>query len=235
MSTILQSPVLNPRFDSAMAFALNLHREQRRKGSNVPYAAHLLGVCSIVLDHGGDEDEAIAALLHDAAEDQGGWETLKTIELRYGARVAAIVNGCTDSYGEPKPVWRPRKEAYVARLVTANRSVKLVAASDKLHNLRSTVADLRRAGPETLVKFNASPRDQLWYYGACIDALGAGDSVGVAGGARLDSRGIRDAARAAAGRVAAAGGARPALSATPVTPAETRRAGCGRACGSGAS
>jgi (p)ppGpp synthase/HD superfamily hydrolase len=174
MSTILHSPVLSSRFDSATEYALVLHREQRRKGSNVPYAAHLLAVCSIVLDHGGDEDEAIAALLHDAAEDQGGWETLKAIEFRYGARVAAIVNGCTDSYGEPKPAWRPRKEAFVARLAASSRSVKLVAASDKLHNLRTTVADLRRAGSETLVKFNASPRDQLWYYGACIDALGQG-------------------------------------------------------------
>lgn len=172
MTSTLQRPVLYPRFDSAMEYALNRHRSQTRKGSSVPYAAHLLAVCSIVLDHGGDEDEAIAALLHDTPEDHGGWDTLKEIDLRYGPRVAAIVDGCTDTYVQPKPPWRPRKEAFVERLAGASRSVKLVAAADKLHNLRATIADLRRAGPETLVKFNASPMDQLWYYGACLRAVG---------------------------------------------------------------
>jgi len=165
---------LTSRFDAAVAFALDAHRLQPRKATTVPYASHLFAVCSIVLDAGGDEDEAIAALLHDAVEDQGGWPMLQKIKLQFGERVTEIVHGCTDSFVKPKPPWRARKDAYVERLACESNSAKLVAAADKLHNLRATVADLRRRGPSAMLKFNASPTDLLWYYRACIDAVAKG-------------------------------------------------------------
>jgi (p)ppGpp synthase/HD superfamily hydrolase len=160
--------VLTDRFDRAMVFASRLHARQRRKGSRVPYVAHLLATASLVLEHGGREDEAIAALLHDAVEDQGGRRTLAAIERRFGARVAAIVLACSDTDVEPKPPWRPRKEAYLAHLRRAPAPVRLVSAADKLHNARSTVADLREQGRRVWDRFHAGPRDQLWYYRSLV-------------------------------------------------------------------
>jgi (p)ppGpp synthase/HD superfamily hydrolase len=121
-------PFLTWRFDAALHFASGLHHEQRRKGGSIPYVAHLLGVCALVLEAGGDEDQAIAALLHDAVEDQGGISTLKTIHHLFGSRVAGIVKSCSDStVSDPtkKPSWRHRKEKYLAHLQMADRDALL--------------------------------------------------------------------------------------------------------------
>ena len=116
-----------PRFDDALPYAARLHRDQVRKGSGIPYITHLLAVAAIVGEHGGGEDEVIAALLHDAVEDQGGQPRLEEIRARYGDAVAAIVWGCTDADTIPKPPWRARKEAYVAHLADASPGVRLVS------------------------------------------------------------------------------------------------------------
>lgn len=139
--------MLTERYRDALALTFELHQRQERKGSGVPYVAHVLGVSSLVLEHGGDEDEAIAALLHDAVEDQGGAATLARIAAGFGARVADIVRGCSDSMGEPKPPWRERKEHYLAHLGSASTSVRLVSSCDKLYNARTILADLRAGAP----------------------------------------------------------------------------------------
>src|SRR5436190_11435160 len=128
-----QDEALSGRFERALVYATRLHRDQRRKGSGVPYAAHLLGVASLVLEDGGNEDEAIAALLHDAVEDQGGRPRLDEIDREFGASVAHIVEGCTDADAIPKPSWRPRKEAYINALASHDASVRRVALADKLY------------------------------------------------------------------------------------------------------
>jgi (p)ppGpp synthase/HD superfamily hydrolase len=167
------STVLTNRFRDALAFAFDLHREQRRAGSEVPYYAHLVGVASLAIENGADEDEAIGALLHDAAEDQGGRPTLDAIVARFGARVAAIVEGCTDWLDEqgPKPKWRLRKEAYVAHLPAASPSVQLVSACDKLYNARAILADLREVGDSVWTRFAGKRDGVLWYYRALADAF----------------------------------------------------------------
>jgi (p)ppGpp synthase/HD superfamily hydrolase len=170
--------ILTRRFDEAVVWANELHREQKRKGSTVPYVAHVLAVAAIVLEHGGGEDEAIAALLHDAAEDCGGRRTHEEIERRFGPRVAQIVDGCTDSYESRKPAWRPRKEAHVARLREADASVRLVAAADKLHNARSVLADLREEGERVWDRFAAPRHETLWYYRAAAGALSLQEADG---------------------------------------------------------
>jgi GTP pyrophosphokinase len=145
---------LTQRFEFASAFAFTLHDGQRRKGNGVPYYAHLMAVAATVLDFGGDEDTAIAAMLHDAVE-----------------RIAAIVLAVSDCVGEPKPPWPARKAAYVARLAVAPPAAKLVAAADKLHNLRCTVADVRAHGDAAMLKFNAPSADILAYYDGCLAAV----------------------------------------------------------------
>lgn len=159
-------PALSPRFSEALVLAAGLHRHQRRKGADIPYVSHLLAVCSIVLDQGGDEDEAIAALLHDGPEDQGGEATLATIRRLFGERVAAIVAACSDTFETPKPPWEDRKRAYLEHLTSADvpRSAVLVSAADKLHNLISTVEDLETQGAAVWERFNSTPDQQLWYY-----------------------------------------------------------------------
>src|ERR671932_1999797 len=134
------------KFEKALLYATRLHRDQTRKGTDTPYITHLLAVAAIVGENGGTEDEVVAALLHDSPEDQGGRERLKEIRERFGDAVAEIVDGCTDTYEDPKPAWQPRKEAYVEHVSTAPPSVRLVSAADKLHNARSILADLRAVG-----------------------------------------------------------------------------------------
>jgi (p)ppGpp synthase/HD superfamily hydrolase len=168
--------MLTSRYRDALALAFELHQAQVRKGSGVPYVAHLLGVSSLVLEHGGDEDEAIAALLHDAVEDQGGPPTLARIAAAFGARVAAIVEGCSDSMGEPKPPWRARKEHYLAHLAGASASTRLVSSCDKLYNARTILADLR-AGAQVWDRFTGGREGSLWYYRAVADEF-AGTPVG---------------------------------------------------------
>jgi GTP pyrophosphokinase len=161
-----------PRFREALVYAAELHARQRRKGSGAPYVAHLLGVTAIVLEHGGGEDEAIGALLHDAVEDQGGKPLLEIIRQRFGPAVAEIVAGCTDADTMPKPPWRERKEAYLAHLPAASRSVQLVSAADKLYNVRSIIADYRTHGEEVWTRFTGRRAGTLWYYRALVDAFG---------------------------------------------------------------
>lgn len=160
---------LSTRFDEALIFASRLHAKQIRKGSGIPYIAHLLAVTALVLEHGGDENEAIAALLHDAIEDQGGDATRQEIRRRFGEVVVEIVNGCTDTDSTPKPPWQGRKEAYIAHLPTATPSVLLVSASDKLHNVRSILNDYRVVGEELWQRFKAGKQGTLWYYRSLLE------------------------------------------------------------------
>jgi (p)ppGpp synthase/HD superfamily hydrolase len=162
---------LSERFDQALLYASSLHRAQLRKTTNIPYLSHLLAVTSLVLEHGGDEDEAIAALLHDAVEDQGGLPTLDEIRSRFGDRVAEIVKGCTDAWTKPKPPWLERKRAYLEHLRTASSSVRLVSAADKLHNARSVLKDYLAIGDELWSRFNSGRDQQLWYYRALADTF----------------------------------------------------------------
>lgn len=162
---------MTDRFDRALVFASELHRQQRRRGSEVPYVAHLLAVAAIVMEHGGDEDEAVAALLHDAIEDQGGRETRDEIRRRFGERVTTIVEACTDSWTVPKPPWESRKRAYLERLATGSVSARLVSAADKLHNARSVLGDYRNVGEQLWQRFEGRREGTLWYYRSVVDAL----------------------------------------------------------------
>jgi (p)ppGpp synthase/HD superfamily hydrolase len=158
-------------FENALAYAARLHAEQTRKGSDTPYISHLLAVTAIALDHGATENEAIAALLHDAVEDQGGQKTLEEIRHRYGNQVAEIVAACSDTDESPKPPWRDRKEAFVERLRTEPYSVRLVVAADKLHNVRDVLRNYRIHGDDLWSQFKGGRDGTLWYYQAVVDAL----------------------------------------------------------------
>jgi (p)ppGpp synthase/HD superfamily hydrolase len=164
---------LGERFRRAMVFAAELHAAQLKKGGhNIPYISHLLGVTSLVIEAGGDEDMAIAALLHDAVEDQGGPPTLERVRAEYGERVAHIVEGCTDSEIEPKPPWLERKKAYVGHVREhADSEVTLVSAADKLHNVRAILADFREIGDPVFERFKGRKDGTLWYYRAMVDAF----------------------------------------------------------------
>lgn len=152
------------KFAEALKVAAIMFAGKSKKGGNIPYISHLLGTCAIALEHGANEDEAIAAILHDAIEDIAPVEEAKATVARFGPEVLRIVEGCSDSSGHPKPPWRDRKAAYIAHLETADRSVLLVSASDKLHNARAIAADLRQHGPSVWKRFNAPREAQLWYY-----------------------------------------------------------------------
>jgi len=165
--------MLSARFEKALVFATQLHAKQTRKGTSIPYIAHLLAVTSIVLEHGANEDEAIAALLHDAIEDQGGAATREDIRRRFGDTVVAIVDGCTDAEVIPKPPWRARKEAYIAHVREAPASVRLVSAADKLHNARTILADYRQLGDSLWQRFNGGKEGTLWYYRSMVNAFRA--------------------------------------------------------------
>jgi GTP pyrophosphokinase len=162
---------LKHRFEDAVIFATGLHATQLRKGTSIPYAAHLLAVASVVLEDGGDEDQTIAALLHDAVEDQGGPATLEAIRTRFGERVAGIVHGCTDADTIPKPPWQERKQRYLEHLRHAPREVLRVSAADKLHNARAILTDYRTLGDALWARFNpeAGQDNILWYYRALAD------------------------------------------------------------------
>ncbi len=161
------------KFGEALVYVARLHQDQTRKGTDTPYINHLLAVAAIVGENGGTEDEVIAALLHDGPEDQGGEERLEDIRMRFGDEVAEVVDGCTDTYEEPKPAWRPRKEAYVARMASAPASVRLVSSADKLHNARSILADLRTVDEDLWDRFTGSKEGTLWYYRALVEAYSA--------------------------------------------------------------
>jgi GTP pyrophosphokinase len=162
---------LSTRFEEALVLATCLHADQTRKGTAIPYISHLLAVTAIVLEHGGNEDEAIAALLHDSIEDQGGAATREEIRRQFGDRVVEIVDGCTDTDVMPKPPWRERKEAYLAHIIEATGSVRLVSAADKLHNARAILEDYRIIGEALWNRFNGGKEGTLWYYRSAVDAL----------------------------------------------------------------
>ncbi|MCI0340627.1 MAG: HD domain-containing protein, partial [Planctomycetales bacterium] len=160
-----------PRFEDALLHAARLHKDQVRKESGVPYVTHLLAVASLVGEAGGGEDEVIAALLHDAAEDQGGRETLAEIRKRFGPRVADIVEACSDTFETPKPPWRARKEAYLAHLPHASASTLLVSCADKVHNSRATLSDLRENGEKTWARFKGGKDGTLWYFRSLVETF----------------------------------------------------------------
>lgn len=161
---------LTARFEEALVYATRLHAGQARKGTTIPYISHLLAVAGIVLENGGNEDEAIAALLHDAIEDQGGAATREEIRRRFGNTVVEIVDSCTDAEIMPKPPWKPRKEAYIARMRHASASVRLVSVADKLHNTRSILADYRVLGDALWHRFTGGKEGTLWYYRSLVTA-----------------------------------------------------------------
>ena len=163
--------MLTDRFGEALVFAEKAHREQVRKETDIPYVAHLLAVASIVLEHGGDEDQAIAALLHDAVEDQGGDAMGLEIRDRFGERVYSIVMACTDATMIPKPPWRERKEAYIAAVPGKPSDALLVAMADKLHNAHSILEDHRRIGDVIWDRFNGGHEGTVWYYKSLADAF----------------------------------------------------------------
>jgi GTP pyrophosphokinase len=172
---------LSGRFSEALSFAATIHSDQHRKGTRIPYVAHVLGVAALALEYGANEDEAIAALLHDAIEDAPsalgtgkatvvrGW-----IRLRFSDRVLDIVEGCTDTDADPKPPWRSRKEQYIARLAHEGASVLLVSMADKLHNVRALQRDFRAAGDALWARFNpeAGREGTLGYYRGLVIAYG---------------------------------------------------------------
>jgi (p)ppGpp synthase/HD superfamily hydrolase len=172
MIRVLPSPefTLSPDFAEALSYAAQLHKEQTRKGGTIPYISHLISVAGIVLEYGGSEDEAIAALLHDAVEDQGGLPTLERIRRRFGGTVAEIVEGCTDADVIPKPPWRARKEAYLAHLPSASESVQFVSAADKLHNATAILRDYLQDGEEVWKRFKGGKEGTLWYYRSLVEA-----------------------------------------------------------------
>jgi (p)ppGpp synthase/HD superfamily hydrolase len=159
-----QPTKLTGRFEDALVYATRLHAGQNRKAEDVPYVSHLLGVAALVLEDGGDEDQAIAALLHDAVEDQGGLKTLEEIRRRFGDRVATIVAACTDAVSVPKPPWRKRKVRYIEHMRSAPSDVRRVSLADKLYNARAILATLHRQGADTWERFKGGKAGTLWYY-----------------------------------------------------------------------
>lgn len=164
MTELPKEHQLTARFDDALVFAANLHRDQARKGTTIPYLSHLLGVAGLVLEAGGTEEQAIAGLLHDALEDQGHRTSYDEIAERFGDEVARIVRECSDTEVVPKPPWRARKESYITHLATLDEAVWRVSLADKLHNLRTLVVDIEAHGLAYLDAFSAGPVEQVWYF-----------------------------------------------------------------------
>jgi (p)ppGpp synthase/HD superfamily hydrolase len=193
------------RFEDALVYAARAHAGQTKKGKTTPYVAHLMAVASLVLEDGGDEDEAIAALLHDVVEDQGGRARLADVRARFGERVAAIVEGCSDSLETPKRPWLERKQAYVEHARTASPSVVRVSAADKLANASAILRDHQVVGDRVWARFNAR-RDQIvWYYGAVEAALRE-----AGGGPLVDELArVNEGLKALAGASGGEGGAAP--------------------------
>ena len=171
MSSRPHIPKLGPRFEEAFRFAAEKHATQTRKRTSVPYISHLMSVAGLVLEAGGDEDQAIAALLHDVVEDCGGKPLLEEVARRFGPRVANIVDGCTDAHTIPKPPWKQRKLDYLALLRNASDDIRLVSAADKLHNVRAILTDHRAEGDSVWERFSGRREGTLWYYRAVLDIL----------------------------------------------------------------
>jgi (p)ppGpp synthase/HD superfamily hydrolase len=170
MTSQTTSPRLTPKFVEAVAYAADKHANQTRKGSGIPYLGHLLSVAGFVIEADGTEAEAIAALLHDAAEDQGGEDTLAEIREQFGDEIAAIVGECSDTFETPKPPWRERKQRYIDHLPEASDGAILVSLADKLHNAHAILRDFRAHGDELWQRFNVKdPQQHLWYYRSLLD------------------------------------------------------------------
>jgi (p)ppGpp synthase/HD superfamily hydrolase len=173
----MSTPRLSPRFDEALGYASNLHRTQTRKGGDTPYVGHLLSVASLVIEGGGTETQAIAGLLHDAVEDQGGAPVLAEIREKFGDDVAVIVAECSDTDEVPKPPWKPRKERYIAHLATASEATVLVSLADKLDNARAILRDYRDIADELWSRFSEhDPHEHLWYYESLLAVFKARNS-----------------------------------------------------------
>lgn len=164
----MNSLKLTERFESALVYATRLHANQTRKISGVPYISHLLSVTALVLEAGGTQEEAIAALLHDAVEDQGGKPIRDDIRQLFGETVLAIIDGCTEWDTPPKPPWQERKQSYVNNLRSASPSVRLVSLADKLHNSRSLLADWQQYGDVIWTNFSAGREKTLWFYQSLV-------------------------------------------------------------------
>ena len=162
---------LSEKFEEALIYATRVHVNQMRKKTRIPFVAHILGVTAIALEYGANETEAIAALLHDTVEDCGGAERLRDIREKFGDDVARIVDGCTDTYETPKPPWLERKRSYIEHLKDSDSSTRLVSASDKLHNTRAILAELRRHGLEVFDRFAGKKDGTLWYYRTLVSAF----------------------------------------------------------------
>ena len=165
--------MLTQRIGQALTLAVQAHAGQLRKGTTIPYVAHVMGVSSLALDFGADEDQAIAALLHDVLEDAGP-HFAETIEKQFGQRVLTIVQGCTDGVPDAsgqKPDWHERKRAYLAHLADASDEVLLVSGADKLHNARAILSDLQTIGPAVWERFSTKKDGTLWYYRCIADVF----------------------------------------------------------------
>jgi (p)ppGpp synthase/HD superfamily hydrolase len=162
------------RIDDAFAFAHRVHRDQRRKGSGAPFITHVMSVAALVGEHGGDEDQLIAALLHDAVEDGEGLKTLEEIRVAFGERVAQLVEGCTDAFTRPKPPWQKRKEDFVRAVTGAPPELRLIVAADKIHNVRVIARDLREEGACVWDRFQGKREGSLWYYSRILEVLSGG-------------------------------------------------------------
>jgi len=170
MTSQTTSPRLTPKFSEALAYAVEKHGNQTRKGGDIPYLGHLLTVAGFVIDADGTEAQAIAALLHDAAEDQGGEATLAEIRDKFGDEVASIVAECSDTFETPKPPWREREATYIRHLSEASDGAILVSLADKLHNAHAILRDYRAHGDELWQRFNVKdPQQHLWYYRSLLD------------------------------------------------------------------
>lgn len=172
----IADPVVSPRLAAALAYAVTIHGRQPRKGGNIPYVSHLLAVAGLVLEHGGTEDQAIAGLLHDSAEDGPEWneltgeQILDDIEDRFGGDVVRMVRECSDTTESPKPAWEKRKRRYLGHLANeVGLDTVLVSACDKLHNLTSIATDLRQHGEAMFDRFNGTAAQVRWYYGDLVD------------------------------------------------------------------
>jgi GTP pyrophosphokinase len=172
--TYTDRPSLTDNFDRALLLAASHHRRQLRKGTEIPYVSHLLGVTSLVLEMGGSETEAIGALLHDAVEDGGGRPMLDRIREEFGDDVARIVEANTDTDLEPKPPWRQRKEEYIATIAHKKPDEMRVSLADKLHNARAILLDYRTHGEDVWTRFRAGGGPFVrWYYRALYEAFAA--------------------------------------------------------------
>ena len=174
MSEQTSTPKLTGQFAKAMVYAERKHHNQVRKGGDIPYVGHLLSVAGLVINDNGSEAQAVAALLHDAVEDQGGAPTFEEIKAQFGDEVARIVDECSDTDKTPKPPWRERKQDYINHLAEVGEDTLLVSVADKLDNARSMLRDYHEHGPALWQRFNRkNPDDHLWYYGGLLDAYRA--------------------------------------------------------------